>query len=110
MNILSDTTQLTENSGLAIVFLIAVGLAALSAGIWLLYVTIKEKEISLIILVVFLFFIVALCAFGIIRLANSYEHIIKVTLDEGFSANELLENYKVKDIDGKIYTLVVLDK
>lgn len=43
---------------------------------------------------------------GIIAMATTQEHTYKIMLSDTYPANKLYEQFKVKDIDGLIYTVI----
>lgn len=59
-----------------------------------------------IVSIIALFMVCAGLVFGIYCLANTTEHEYKVTISDEISANWLYENFKVRKVDGLIYTII----
>ena len=66
----------------------------------------NRKNAGRIIGVISLFIISIGIVFGIYTLAGMREHEYKVTISDEISANWLYENFKVRKVDGLIYTII----
>ena len=109
MNILSEYRGTPEAAAPAVAFLAIIGIAAAIFIVVLIKWCIEaskgyRKPLVLVLLLVFI--LLGACIGGSIAIMNKQEHVLKVTLDETYSATKLLEHYNIRDIEGQIYTLV----
>ena len=109
MNILSEYKGTPEAAAPGIAFLVIIGIAAVIFIVFLIKWFIEaskgeRKPIVLILLLVFI--LLGVCIGGSIVILNKQEHVLKVTLDDTYSATQLLEHYNIRDIEGQIYTIV----
>lgn len=110
ITILSEKFQLPESNAPLVLLLIALGIALLSASIFLIKDAINgEAGISAVIVSIILILIVAGIIVGIVALLQSREHIYKLLLNDDFPATKLFEMFKVRAVDGLIYTVVPLE-
>lgn len=58
------------------------------------------------ILCIVIFIVIIGLIIGIIAMATTQEHTYKIMLNDTYPANKLYEQFKVKDIDGLIYTVI----
>lgn len=109
MNILSEYIGTPEAAAPGVAFLVIIGIAAAIFIVFLIkwFIEASKGERKPIVLVLLLVVILlGVCIGGSIVLISKQEHVLKVTLDETYSATKLLEHYNIRDIEGQIYTIV----
>ena len=110
ITILSEKIQAPANVGPLVFFLTALGLTLLVASIFLIKDAITDEAgISAVIVSIIFILIVAGIIMGIIALLQSREHVYKLLLSDDFPATKLFEMFKVRDVDGLIYTVLPLE-
>ena len=110
ITILSEKIQMPENNAPLIFFLTVLGSALLGVSIFLIKDAIKgEAGIGAVIASIVCILIVAGIIVGIVALLQSREHVYKLLLSDDFPATKLFEMFKVREVDGLIYTVLPLE-
>ena len=110
ITILSEKIQTPEYVGPLVFFLAVLGLTLLGASIFLIKDAIHDKAgIGAVITSIVFILIVAGIVVGIVALLQSQEHVYKLLLSDDFPASKLFEMFKIREVDGLIYTVVSLE-
>lgn len=110
ITILSEKFQLPENNAPLVFFLAILGLALLGVSIFLIKDAINgEAGIGAVIASIVCILIAAGIIVGIVALLQSREHVYKLLLSDDFPASKLFEMFKVREVDGLIYTVLPLE-
>ena len=108
ITVLTDKIQLPPgNVGLVFVTIMAFAVCICIAGL-LLHNYRENHCTGQLLTSIILFICAAAYVFATVALLQQEEHVYKVILSDDFPANELYKQFKVRDVDGLLYTILPL--